>query len=139
MGETLPPPIAKTPIVEPAPRPEPPTTRPAPAVETPNTGPPAATGSTGPESVDDPPQLLSRSEPAYPERLRKRGDSGVVELRVLVNEQGRVIRVVVTQGIPGSELEALAVDAALRSTYSAGKDHGRPVRAWVTERFVFGP
>jgi TonB family protein len=87
----------------------------------------------------NPPQLVTRQEPIYPPRARKRGEGGVVELKVLVNEQGRVVRVVVEQGLPGSELEARAIDAALRSTYRPATEAGQPVRAWVTERFVFEP
>jgi outer membrane biosynthesis protein TonB len=62
-----------------------------------------------------------------------------VELRVLVSEKGRVIRVVVETGLPGSELEARAIDATLRSSYDPAVENGQPVRAWVIERFVFEP
>jgi len=103
---------------------------------------PAPSGTTGPalEAGEvEPPQLLSRQEPIYPTRARKRGEGGIVELRILVNEHGRVVRVVVEEGIPGSELEARAIDAALRSTYVPATRAGESVRAWVTERFVFEP
>jgi TonB family protein len=121
----------------PAPTKQPEPTPPAPA---PRNG--AAAGPTGPAkpAADlSPPQLLTRQEPIYPPRARKRGEGGIVELKVLVNEQGRVVRVVVEQGLPGSELEARAIDAALRSTYRPATEAGQPVRAWVTERFVFEP
>ena len=38
-----------------------------------------------------------------------------------------------------SELEARAIDAALRSTYEPATQAGEAVRAWVTERFLFEP
>ena len=78
-------------------------------------------------------------EPVYPERARKRREGGVVVLKVLVNEMGRIVRVLVVQGLPGSEFEAPAINAALRSTYSPALQDGRPVRAWVLEKFVFEP
>jgi len=82
---------------------------------------------------------LNRIEPVYSARARTRGESGTVVLNILVNERGRVVRVVVDQGIPGSDLEAAAIDAVLRWNFRPGKEDGRPVRAWITERFVFEP
>jgi protein TonB len=111
-----------------APRPRPRPTEPAGT-----TGPAIATGEI------EPPRLVSRQEPVYPARARKRGEGGIVELRILVNEHGRVVRVVVEEGIPGSELEARAIDAALRSTYEPATQAGEAVRAWLTERFLFEP
>jgi protein TonB len=99
-------------------------------------------GTTGPEPAEDsfrPPEILDREEPVYPSRARKRGEGGVIELKVLVNEQGRVVRVMIVSGIPGSELEARAIDAALRSTYRPATEDGESVEAWTTERFVFEP
>ena len=49
------------------------------------------------------------------------------------------MRVVVDRGIPGSDLEAAAIDAVLRWDFRPAKEDGRPIRAWVTERFVFEP
>jgi len=127
-----------------APRPEPPAPpaeeAPAAPTTTPST-PPAEAGSTGPAVAGEiqPPELVSRQEAIYPEKSRKRGESGVVVLKVLVSEKGRVARVVIEQGIRGSELEARAIDAALRSVYRPATQDGREVRAWITERFVFEP
>ncbi len=100
--------------------------------------------STGPAQPTPPPEyraprIILREEAIFPDRLRKRGLGGVVVLNVLVNESGRVARVVVDQGLPGSELEARAIDAALRSTYRPAVRGEVAVEAWVTERFVFEP
>ena len=100
---------------------------------------PPPTPEPAPALTNSPPRLVSRREPVYPPRARKRGEGGIVELRVLVSEKGRVIRVVVEEGLPGTELEASAIDAALRSSYEPALESGRPARAWVTERFVFEP
>jgi protein TonB len=103
----------------------------------------APRGSSGPETVAAPvirpPAVLERIEPEYPERARKRGDAGTIRLRVLVGVDGTVRRVVVESGIPGSELEARAIDAVLRSSYRPATEDGRPMEAWTTETFVFGP
>jgi protein TonB len=131
-------PVARTPV----PPPPAPTAKPEPDPIEPDPGPQVAAGPTGPAPTEaelTPPRLVTRQEPVYPSRARKRGEGGVVELKVLVSEQGRVVRVVVEAGLPGSELEARAIDAALRSTYEPATEAGKSVRAWVTERFVFEP
>ena len=79
------------------------------------------------------PVLISREAPTY----RKRDGPGVVVLQVLVSETGRVSRVVIKKGIPGSPLEASAIDAALRSTYRPATENGQAVRVWTVERFEF--
>jgi len=132
-------PQAATPREIPVPSPVAPKPEPA-AMQTPST--PSASGTTGPaEPVTGvrAPQLVSRLEPVYPAKARKRGEGGLVVLKVLVNDHGRVVRVVVEEGLPGSELEARAIDAALRSSYEPATENGRPVQAWVVERFVFEP
>ncbi len=79
------------------------------------------------------PELISRQAPIY----RKRDGPGVVVLKVLVSETGRVSRVVIEEGIPGSPLEGSAIDAALRSTYRPATEDGQPVSAWTIERLEF--
>lgn len=84
-----------------------------------------------------PPEVLVRKDPETSKRSRKKGESGVVELSVLVDEHGKVVRVVVENGIPGSDLEARAIDAVLRSTYRPALEDGKPHRAWTTATYVF--
>ena len=100
----------------PAPEPEPEPEKPAPLVE---------------------PVLLERVEPAPSPKEIKRNRGATVVLRLLVNEQGNVIRVVVDQGIPGSELEAAAVNAVLRWKYRPASRGGVPEQAWTEARFTF--
>lgn len=89
------------------------------------------------EPVLTPPELIERIEATYPPKARKRGETGTVVLNVLVSETGRIIRVVVEEGVPGSELESAAVSAVLRWRYRPATEDGHPVRAWATARFVF--
>jgi hypothetical protein len=49
------------------------------------------------------------------------------------------VRVVVEQGLAGSELEAAAIDAVLRWDYHPATENGHTIRAWTTEEFVFVP
>jgi len=86
-----------------------------------------------------PPELVSRVEPQLTGRERKRAKSGVVVLRVLVNNRGRVVRVIIEDPMQGSAFEARAIEAALRSVYRPAMQDGEPVEAWVTEHFAFVP
>jgi outer membrane biosynthesis protein TonB len=79
------------------------------------------------------PELISRPAPSH----RKRDGTGVIVLKVLVSQTGRVSRVVIQEGIPGSPLEASAIDAALRSTYRPATEDGQPASAWTVERLEF--
>jgi protein TonB len=93
---------------------------------------PAAT-----EPVVVPPQVLQRVEPKYSAKAVKSVDNPVVALRVLVDQQGKIARVLVDEGIPGSELEGAAVSAVLRWRFRPATENGVPVKAWTTVRFVF--
>lgn len=73
--------------------------------------------------------------PAYPDRLRKQGVAGLVELGLLVNQDGMVDSVWVLRNTTSNqELEHLAIDAAFRSKYmplaSRGKMALRVVRQY---------
>jgi protein TonB len=83
------------------------------------------------------PIAIRRTEPTYPAKALKKGERGTVLLKVLVNEQGSIVRVLVEEGIPGSELEAAAINAVLRWKYQPATENGKPVKAWAKARFVF--
>ena len=85
------------------------------------------------------PVVIERVEAAYPAKAKKRGERGTIVLNVLVNEQGRIVRVVVEQGLNGSELEAAAVSAVLRWKFEPARENGAPIRAWAKARFTFDP
>jgi protein TonB len=130
-----PPPVKKAAPVE---KPTPPPVEVAALVEVPTPAPVAIKPApAAPALRVEPPEVVSRIEPVLNKKSRKQ--QGTVVLNVLVNESGRVVRVVVDEGIPGSPLEAAAIDAVLRWEYRPGTENGSPVRAWVTETFVFEP
>lgn len=85
------------------------------------------------------PVAIQRVQPAYPPRALKNGDRGTIVLKVLVSESGKVVRVVIEEGMPGSDLEAAAIDAVLRWQYRPAMQNGHTIRAWSSERFVFEP
>lgn len=84
-----------------------------------------------------PATVMKRVEPTYsPKAVKGIGDPRVV-LRVLVDAQGRITRVLVDKGIPGSDLEAAAVSAVLRWQFQPGSQDGKPVESWATAEFKF--
>jgi serine/threonine-protein kinase len=96
--------------------------------------PPSAVASIAtPEFV--PPLLEQKSPPEYPPLAMRQGVQGVVELKVLVDEAGRVADARWISGPPALSEAALA---SVRSRlYRPARRGGRPVRAWVTERIRF--
>ena len=83
---------------------------------------------------------LSRVVPEYDRSVLAPGESRTVVLRVLVDEQGRAVRVVVDSPIENQELQATAINAVLRWSYRPASHNGEPMRGWVTEHVTFdGP
>lgn len=84
----------------------------------------------------EPPQLLSRVEPRYPEVARRGGLGGDVVLRVVVEATGRVGRVEVVTGAPFG-LTNSATDAVAKWIYRPARIDGRPVAVWKVVRVRF--
>ena len=82
------------------------------------------------------PVLVTRVDPRYPDFARKAGLSGDVQLRVLVDLDGRVSRVEVVAGAPGGMTEA-ATEAVRRWLYHPARIAGRPVPVWKVVRVHF--
>ncbi len=72
------------------------------------------------------PRPVVEAIPEYPDRLRKKGVSGLVELGLLVNQDGLVDSVWVLRNTTSNqELEHLAIDAAFRSKYMPLANKGK--------------
>jgi periplasmic protein TonB len=132
--------IAATPVIAPSdPAPVP---TPVPKAAEPVAAPLVAEAEPKPVKAEPgpivPAAVIKRVEPTYsPKAVKGIGDPRVV-LRVLVDPQGRITRVLVDKGIPGSELEAAAVSAILRWQFRPGTQDGKPVESWATAEFRFG-
>jgi TonB family protein len=93
--------------------------------------PPGAPGAT-------PPRLLSRPEPQYPERARRRQVEGDVLLLALVDENGRVVRTIVKRtDDPGLGFNEAATRAALRTVFDPATRDGLPGKMWTELPFSF--
>jgi TonB family protein len=142
-------PIVTTAVATPEPKPEstpppapltqtpPPTTTPTETPEVERAEPEPTPTPVAAEPVVVAPEVLQRVEPSYSAKAVKGLDNPVIALRVLVDQQGKIARVLVDEGIPGSELEGAAISAVLRWRFRPATEDGVPVKAWTTVRFVF--
>jgi TonB family protein len=86
-----------------------------------------------------PPRLVSRPEPQYPDRARRRQVEADVLMLVLVDENGRVLRAIVqrtddTERLGFNEAARLA---ALRATFNPASRDGLPGKMWTELPFSF--
>ncbi|HPC84667.1 MAG TPA: TonB family protein [Thermoanaerobaculaceae bacterium] len=83
------------------------------------------------------PRLLSHEAPVYPERARQFRRQAVVELRVTVDEAGRVVRVRPVGTPIGLGFEEAARRAAFTARYVPGRRNGVPAVMETTLTVVF--
>jgi protein TonB len=84
---------------------------------------------------EDPPKVLKAVMPAYPEIAKQAGLEGLVTLKLLVGTDGRVLGVVVLDGMP--VLNEAAIQAARQYLFQPALSSGRPVAVWVAVPFRF--
>ena len=89
----------------------------------------------GVESLD-PAVLLTRVEPTYPERARRAGIEGTVEIEASIGVNGDVTGVEVLRGLPLGVSEAAAA-AVRRWTYRPARGRDGPVASRKTIRILF--
>lgn len=78
-------------------------------------------------------KAISLPKPDYPLEARKARDSGIVEVQIVIDEQGAVIKAEASSG-PSSLREA-AVSAALKARFSPTRLMGQPVK--VSGRIIY--
>jgi TonB family protein len=85
-----------------------------------------------------PPRLVSRPEPQYPDRARRRQVESDVLMLVLVDENGRVVRAIVQRtDDPGLGFNEAARQAALRASFNPASRDGLPGKMWTELPFSF--
>ncbi len=112
--------------------------RPAPSANAPAAAPPALP--RGPlASLPDgaePPVLVTRVDPRYPDAARRLNLSGEVVLRIVVEANGTVGRIEVLSPGPAGMTEA-AGDAVRRWTFRPARVSGQPVAVWKVVHIRF--
>ena len=84
----------------------------------------------------EPPVLMGRVEPTYPDLAKRMRLSGEVVLRVIVEADGRVGAVDVVSGAPAG-MTAAAVEAVKKWTYRPARVDGQPVAVMKEVRVRF--
>jgi TonB family protein len=85
-----------------------------------------------------PPRLLSRPEPLYPDRARRRKAEADVLMLVLVDESGRVIRAIVKRTDDAKlGFNEAARQAALHATFAPAMRDGLAGKMWTELPFSF--
>lgn len=90
------------------------------------------------DSVDEAPRPVSRTPPRYPERARKKGISGRVELSLLITAAGAVQDARVLTAQPAGVFEEAALAAVRAWRFQPAMYEGRPVAIRVTLPLSFG-
>ena len=83
------------------------------------------------------PSFSNKVEPQYPDEAKRKEIEGVVQLEVLIDENGKVRKVKVLKS-PGYGLERAAIVALTKSRFKPGIMNGKavPVRIKIPYRFV---
>lgn len=132
------PPPPPTPVTQPPPPPAPVTQPPPPPPPPPPREPPVRLGdlvTMGPGVI--PPKLIKRYEPRYPPMARRLNRQGRVEVRVLVDETGKVTEAELSGEKAGFGFDEAALDAAGRSTFQPATKEGVRVKMWTQINFDF--
>lgn len=99
--------------------------------------PPSGGGSNVFLAFDEPPVLIDYVSPQYPPLAREAGIEGTVAIRVLVNEEGKVIAADVLSSDVTPAMEKAALEAAKQCRFRPAKQRTVPVKAHVMIPFQF--
>lgn len=81
-------------------------------------------------AYEEPPAPISQPKPEYPEMARKAGVEGIVNLKVLVDKEGRTRDVILLKGL-GAGLDEAAIKSAWESKWTPAIQNHKPVAVWV--------
>jgi TonB family protein len=87
-----------------------------------------------------PPKMTSRLDPRYPQQAKRMNKSAQVDIKVLVDERGRVLDAQRSGPQAGFGFDEAALEAARRSVFQpASTREGVRVKMWTTIRISFQP
>lgn len=89
------------------------------------------------ETVDVAPIAKNRPPLVFPEKARKMGVSGYVQLSLFVNHQGRVEKAKVLESQPPGVFEESALSAVKQWVFKPAEYQGNTVALWVKQRISF--
>jgi protein TonB len=83
------------------------------------------------------PRLVRRASPSFPPAAARLNREATVDVRVLVDETGKVIEAEVEGRRAGMGFDEEALQAARSSAFEPATKFDVPVKMWSTMRFVF--
>ena len=87
--------------------------------------------------ADTPPVKRVTVPPSYPARAREDGIEGVVVARILINENGKVERVVIVESPCGYGFDRCVMNALMRWKFEPARLENMPVRVWAKQEIRF--
>lgn len=76
-------------------------------------------------------EYLQPPRPEYPPASRRKGEQGEVQLRVLINAQGRAEQVEIIKSADSARLDEAARQAVLRAVFKPYLENGRPLAVYA--------
>jgi protein TonB len=83
------------------------------------------------------PEMIRHEVPEYPRLAKQAGITGIVWVNAALDEQGKVIDVVIAKSSGTVALDEAAAKAAWKCTFKPGIQNGRPVRCRVVYKVDF--
>jgi TonB family protein len=87
--------------------------------------------------VDQPARPREYVRPEYPELSRRMEYTGTAYVKMLIDLDGSVMKVVLIKSSDFPELDSAAVEAAYKWTFTPAQLQGKPVRVWVAAPIKF--
>lgn len=87
--------------------------------------------------LDQPPQAVFQVPPPYPFEAREQGVEGAVQVRMLVESDGSVAKVLIIDSRPKGLFEDTVMKSLPQWRFSPGKIEGKTVTAWVVTTIHF--
>ncbi|MCX7704078.1 MAG: TonB family protein [Planctomycetota bacterium] len=91
----------------------------------------------GKRGIFEPPVLIESVRPDYPQWACEQGIEGIVTVRMLVNEEGRVEKVETVRTSGYKVLDEAAIAAVRLYKFIPSKKDGIPLKVWVGQEIIF--
>jgi protein TonB len=88
-------------------------------------------------TVDVEPVPIRRDLPRYTRKARRQDREGLIVMKLLIIENGRIAHAELVEEIPGSDLGDAAIEATRTWQFTPARKDGVPVRVWKNVRVHF--
>lgn len=89
------------------------------------------------ENLDTEPRPVKTDPVEYPSEARDKKIAGFVSVNILINDQGRVEKVLVQESEPKGIFDQAVVSSVKNWQFEPGKYKGKSVKVWASQRIVF--